>query len=75
MDNFLDVTAHDVAKEEAKVNDFHWNLTDPSMSFFNLIEDPQAIATAAKIRHAPMNNSSPMALTLSKKRGISKKVF
>ena len=49
FDNFSDVTAQDVAKEEAKVTNFYWNLTDPPMTFFNLIEDLQAVATAANV--------------------------
>ena len=36
FDNFADVTSHDVTKEESKVNNLYWNISDPPMSFSTL---------------------------------------
>ena len=46
-DNFADVTAEDVNKEEAALNQLHWNVVDPPMVFFTAVEDFQKLATAA----------------------------
>ena len=47
--NFVAVTAKDVAKAEEKVTTYHWNISEPPMIFFNLIEDLQTLAEAGKI--------------------------
>ena len=47
--NFADVTSDDINKEEEKVINHFWNLSDPPVSFYTLIEDLQRLSTAAKI--------------------------
>ena len=47
--NFATVTAKDVSREEEKVKTYHWNISEPPMIFFNMIEDLQTLAEAAKI--------------------------
>ena len=47
FDNFGDVGSADVQREEAKLKAFHWNVVDPPMGFFTMIEDFQVLATAA----------------------------
>ena len=57
--NFADVTSDEVNKEEEKVVNHFWNLSDPPMSFYTLIEDLQLLSTAAKI---PRTNEQLVAL-------------
>ena len=47
FENFADVSAEHVSKEEAALHQFHWNIADPPMVFFTLIDDFQKLATAA----------------------------
>ena len=45
--NFEDVGSVDVQREEEKVKAYFWNISDPPMAFFTLIEDLQKVAKAA----------------------------
>ena len=47
--NFADVTLVDVKREEEKVKEHFWNISEPPMSFYTIIEDFQKIATAAGV--------------------------
>ena len=44
-----EVTSERVTQEETKVRSFTWNLTDPPIVIFNLIEDLETISEAANI--------------------------
>ena len=47
FDNFADVTASDVSKEEEKLRTYYWNVTEPPLIFYTLINDLQTLAKAA----------------------------
>ena len=49
FDNFSDVTSHDIQQAEDKIRQYFWNIAEPPMSFYHLIEELQTLATAAKI--------------------------
>ena len=39
FDNFVDTGSADVQREEVKVKDYCWNISDPPKAFFTIIED------------------------------------
>ena len=49
FENFADVSAQDVGKAEEKLNDMHWNISDPPMVVYTAIDDMQKLASAANI--------------------------
>ena len=49
FDNFATVTIEDVKAEEAKLSEFHWNIADPPMVMYKVIDDLQKMAVAAKL--------------------------
>ena len=49
FDNFADVDSTEVAKEEEKLRNHYWNISDPPMAFFDAIDGLQLLATAVNI--------------------------
>ena len=49
FDNFADVNAEDVCKQEDTVSQYNWNIAEPPMEFFKAITDLQKMATAANV--------------------------
>ena len=49
FDNFADVDAEDVRKEEAKLSEYVWNIAEPPMEFYRKVEQLQKLANAANV--------------------------
>ena len=49
FDNFADIEAEDVRREEAKLSEFVWNVMNPPMEFYRKIEELQKLANAANV--------------------------
>ena len=52
FNDFAGVTSSDISKEEQKATAYFWNISDPPMSIYNIIEGLQMVATTAKITRA-----------------------
>jgi len=51
--NYAVVDAKDVANAEEKIATFSWNIADPPVTFYNMVEDLDTLAEAAKLAKTP----------------------
>ena len=68
FDNFADVTAEEVMKEEERIANTFWNVIDPPMKIFTQIDDFQLLAKAAEVPRTDQMLIS-QALTVIQKTG------
>ena len=54
FENYSDVTSQDIIQAEDKIRQYFWNISEPPMCFYHLIDDLQLLSKAAKIPKTDM---------------------